>query len=128
MKPRTRKAHLGYLCEKLERELQEAQARIRLLIAERDSARAIADQNWKLREEFSLLLGTSDVATGVERIKEARRGAARYEVVRKMNAVVFKNLFWRCIEMNLRFDDEVDKLSERRKIRMHLNAKKEEKP
>jgi len=43
-------------------------------------------------------------------LNEAKRGAARYEVVRKMNAVVFKNLFWRCIEMNLRFDDEVDKI------------------
>jgi len=112
----------------LERELNEAQHRIRTLIEERDSARIQADHKWELREEFEALLGTSDVATGVERIKEAKRGAARYEVVRKMNAVVFKNLFWRCIEMNLRFDDEVDKLSERRKIRMHLNAKKEEKP
>jgi len=112
----------------LERELADAKHRIHTLIKERDSARIQADHKWKLREEFEALLGTSDVATGVERIKEAKRGAARYEVVRKMNAVVFKNLFWRCIEMNLRFDDEVDKLSERRKIRMHLNAKKEEKP
>jgi len=51
----------------LERELQEAQERIRLLIAERDSARQQADQNWKMREEFTALLGTDDV-------KEAVRG------------------------------------------------------
>ena len=113
---------------KLERELTEARHRIRTLIEERDSARIQADHKWKLREEFEALLGTDDVATGVERIKEAKRGAARYEVVRKMNAVVFKNLFWRCIEMDLRFDDEVDKLSETRTIRMRLNVKEEEKP
>ena len=112
----------------LERELTEARHRIRTLIEERDSARIQADHKWKLREEFEALLGTDDVATGVERIKEAKRGAARYEVVRKMNAVVFKNLFWRCIEMDLRFDDEVDKLSETRTIRMRLNVKEEEKP
>ena len=112
----------------LERELTEARHRIRTLIEERDSARIQADHKWKLREEFEALLGTDDVATGVERIKEAKRGAARYEVVRKMNAVVFKNLFWRCIEMNLRFDDEVDKLYETRTIKMHLNLKKDEKP
>jgi hypothetical protein len=56
----------------LERELQEAQERIRLLIAERDSARAIADQNWKMREEFAALLGTDDV-------KEAVRGLKRWK-------------------------------------------------
>lgn len=116
------------LCRLLERELTEAKHRIRTLIEERDSARIRADHKWKLREEFEALLGTDDVATGVERIKEAKRGAARYEVVRKMNAVVFKNLFWRCIEMDLRFDDEVDKLSETRTIRMRLNVKEEENP
>lgn len=103
-------AELGVFARQLERELTEAQHRIRTLIKERDSARIQADHKWKLREEFEALLGTSDVATGVERINEAKRGAARYEVVRKMNAVVFKNLFWRCIEMDLRFDDEVDRI------------------
>ena len=48
-------------------ELQEANKRIRLLIAERDSARQQADLRWKLREEFTALLGTDDV-------KEAVRG------------------------------------------------------
>jgi hypothetical protein len=65
------RAHGDYVTVKfarqLERELQEANKRIRLLIAERDSARAIADLNWKLRDEFTALLGTDDV-------KEAVRG------------------------------------------------------
>lgn len=55
--------------DKIERELQEAQARIRLLIAERDSARQRADQNWKLREEFTALLGTDDVKEAVRKLK-----------------------------------------------------------
>lgn len=54
----------------LERELTESQHRIRTLIEERDSARIRADHKWKLREEFEALLGTDDVATGVDRIKE----------------------------------------------------------
>jgi len=62
-------AELGMLCRRLERELQEAQARIRLLIAERDSARQQADLNWKLREEFAALLGTDDVKEGVRALK-----------------------------------------------------------
>ncbi len=50
---------------KLERELNAANERIRLLIAERDTARRQADQNYKLREEFTELLGTDDVERGV---------------------------------------------------------------
>ena len=53
----------------LERELYEAQARIRLLIAERDSARQQAAQNWRLREEFTALLGTDDVKEAVRELK-----------------------------------------------------------
>ena len=53
----------------LERELQEAQERIRMLIAERDTARMQADQNWKLREEFTALLGTDDVKEAVRKLK-----------------------------------------------------------
>lgn len=43
-------------------------------------------------------------------LTEAKRGAARYEVVRKMNATDFALLYQRCIHMDLRFDDEVDKI------------------
>jgi hypothetical protein len=53
----------------LESELQEAQERIRLLIAERDSARQQADLNWKMREEFTALLGTDDVKEAVRKLK-----------------------------------------------------------
>ena len=53
----------------LERELQEAQERIRMLIAERDSARQQATQSWKLRDEFTALLGTDDVKEAVRGLK-----------------------------------------------------------
>jgi hypothetical protein len=53
------------LCRQLERELNAANDRIPLLIAERDTARRQADQNYKLREEFAELLGTDDVERGV---------------------------------------------------------------
>jgi hypothetical protein len=58
-------AELAREARSMERELQEAQARIRLLIAERDSARQQADMNWKMREEFAALLGTDDVKEAV---------------------------------------------------------------
>lgn len=51
--------------QKMERELNAANERIRLLIAERDTARRQADQQYKLREEFAELLGTDDVKRGV---------------------------------------------------------------
>ena len=62
----------------LERELTDAKHRIRSLIEERDSARIQADHKWKLREEFKALLGTSDVAEGVKRVKEMQ---GRKEVI-----------------------------------------------
>ena len=58
--------------ERLERELTEAKHRIRSLIEERDSARIEADRKWILLEEFEALLGTSDVKTGVERVKQLK--------------------------------------------------------
>ncbi len=57
---------------KLERELNAANERIRLLIAERDTARRQADQNYKLREEFRELLGTDDVEQGVAVVREMK--------------------------------------------------------
>ena len=62
-------AELGMLCRRLERELQETHGRVRLLIAERDSARQQADLNWKMREEFTALLGTDDVEEAVRELK-----------------------------------------------------------
>jgi hypothetical protein len=57
---------------KLERELNAANERIRLLIAERDTARRQADQNYKLREEFRKLLGTDDVEKGVAVVRKMK--------------------------------------------------------
>ena len=56
----------------LERELNAANERIRLLIAERDTARRQADQKYKLREEFTELLGTDDVERGVAVVREMK--------------------------------------------------------
>ena len=59
-------------CRKLERELNAANERIRLLIAERDTARRQADQQYNLREEFLDLLGTVDVEQGVAVVREMK--------------------------------------------------------
>jgi hypothetical protein len=62
-------AELAREARSMERELREAQERIRLLIAERDGARQQADMNWKMREEFTALLGTDDVEEAVRELK-----------------------------------------------------------
>ena len=49
----------------IERELNAANDRIRLLIAERDTARLQSDQKVSLREEFRELLGTDDIEQGI---------------------------------------------------------------
>lgn len=97
------------LCRELERELTESKHRIRRLIEERDRARIQADHKWRLREEFEALLGTNDVETGVERVKEAQKGAARYEYVRKLVPVTFRDLWEECVFKNVNFDAEVDR-------------------
>jgi CRP-like cAMP-binding protein len=56
----------------LERELNAANERIHLLIAERDTARRQADQTYKLRKEFAELLGTDDVERGVAVVREMK--------------------------------------------------------
>ena len=93
----------------LMRELTESKHRIRTLIEERDTARIQADHKWRLREEFEALLGTSDVATGVERVREAQKGAARYEYVRKLNSRQYAKLITDCMMCDLNFDAEVDR-------------------
>ena len=72
-------ADLGMLCRKLERELNAANERIRLLIAERDSARLHADQKVSLREEFRELLGTDDIEQGVAVVREMKNRIKRLE-------------------------------------------------
>jgi len=63
----------------LERELNDSNDRIRLLIAERDTARRQADQQYKLREEFRELLGTDDVQHGVAVVREMKERIKRLE-------------------------------------------------
>ena len=65
----------------LERELNAGNERIHLLIAERDTARRQADQNYKIREEFRELLGTDDVEQGVAVVREMKERIKRLEEV-----------------------------------------------
>ena len=67
------------LVDALELELNAANERIRLLIAERDTARRQADQNYKLREEFLNLLGTDDVEQGVVVVRGLQERIKRLE-------------------------------------------------
>jgi uncharacterized coiled-coil DUF342 family protein len=69
----------GNFAAQLERELNAANERIQLLIAERDTARRQADQNWKLREEFTQLLGTDDVEKGVAVVRDMKQRIKRLE-------------------------------------------------
>ena len=54
------------------KELEDAREQIKRLIAERDTARLQADQNYKLREEFRDLLGTDDIAKAVAEIRQMK--------------------------------------------------------
>ena len=54
------------------KELEDAREQIKRLIAERDTARLQADQQYKLREEFRDLLGTDDIAKAVAEIRRMK--------------------------------------------------------
>ncbi len=71
----------GAFAAELECELNAASERIPLLIAERDTARLQADRNYKLREEFTDLLGTDDVERGVSVVREMKERIKRLEEV-----------------------------------------------
>ena len=60
----------------LQRELNAANDRIRLLIAERDTARQQSDQKVSLREEFRELLGTDDIEQGITVVCDLKQLAA----------------------------------------------------
>ena len=60
--------------------------------------------------KYAVRLLAADVGQLERELTEAKRGAARYEVVRKMNASQFAELLQRCLFQDLRFDDEVDKI------------------
>lgn len=68
----------NFACQ-LERELNAANERIPLLIAERDTARRQADQTYKLRDEFRELLGTDDVEQGVAVVRGLKERIKRLE-------------------------------------------------
>jgi hypothetical protein len=68
----------SYLVE-LEHELADAHDRIRLLIAERDTARLQADQKINLREDFRELLGTDDIERGVAVVLEMKQRIKRLD-------------------------------------------------
>ena len=65
--------------KRIERELNAANQRIRLLISERDTAQAYADQKWKLRREFHDLFGTDDVEQGMAVVREMKDRIKRLE-------------------------------------------------
>ena len=60
-------------------ERDAAEKRIRLLIAERDTARLQSDQKYSLREEFRELLGTDDIEVGVAVVREMKNRIKRLE-------------------------------------------------
>jgi hypothetical protein len=78
----------SYLVE-LEHELADAHDRIRLLIAERDTARLQADQKISLREEFRELLGTDDIEQGVAVVREMKKRIKRLEDIISRAAYAF---------------------------------------
>lgn len=69
----------GAFSAELERELNAANERVRLLISERDTAQLQASQNWKIREEFRALLGTDDVAIALAVVREMKERIKRLE-------------------------------------------------
>jgi hypothetical protein len=60
-------------------ERDAAEKRVRLLIAERDTARGYADQKWKLRQEFHDLFGTDDISEAVALVRELKDRIKRLE-------------------------------------------------
>jgi len=63
----------------IERELTDAQDRIRLLVAERNTARLQSDQRVSLREEFRELLGTDEIEQGVVVVRGLQERIKRLE-------------------------------------------------
>jgi hypothetical protein len=68
----------AYLLD-VEHELSDAQDRIRLLVAERNTARLQADQRVSLREEFRELLGTDEIEQGVVVVRGLQERIKRLE-------------------------------------------------
>jgi len=91
--PHSTKYDLAGEMKRIERELNASNERVRLLIAERDTARGYADQKWKLRQEFHDLFGTDDIAEAVtlvrglqDRIKNLESALCTVQNIDKVNA------------------------------------------
>lgn len=69
-------------------------------------AHAFSDEGRK----YAVRLLAADVGKLEHELTEAKRGAARYEVVRRLNKREFAALVDDCLYRDLRFDDEVDKI------------------
>jgi hypothetical protein len=81
----------SYLVE-LEHELADANDRIRLLIAERDTARLQADQKINLREDFRELLGTDEIEQGVVVVRQLQDSIKRLEdIIRRASNQFFRD-------------------------------------
>ena len=72
---------LTKFAECLEVELGVANERIKLLISERDSARAQSSHKLNLRDEFVGLLETDDIEKGVDAVRNMKERIKRLEEV-----------------------------------------------
>jgi hypothetical protein len=77
----------AYLLD-VEHELADAHDRIRLLVAERNTARLQADQRVSLREEFRELLGTDEIEQGVVVVRGLQDRIKRLEEALEATAKV----------------------------------------
>ena len=103
--PRTDEAQFGTgrvsvdFARRLERELNEANQRIKSLIEERDRANRLAEWKWNLRDEFQLLLGTDKIEEGLEAVKELKRRIKRLKEVAEdlveQNDIYIRRQEWR---------------------------------
>ena len=75
-------------------ERDAAEKRIRLLIAERDTARLQSDQKVSLREEFRELLGTDDIEQGVAVVRRYQDRIKRLEEVGDWMRYNSNNEWW----------------------------------
>lgn len=104
---------IGVQLDLLRDELMRIQARIAEtgLIGEHPQLSSIAAYCERAQKDIAVQYTPIQERDRLGReLTEAKRGAARYEVVRKMNPTDFALLYQRCLHMNLRFDDEVDKI------------------
>lgn len=102
-------------------ELQRLSAEVEELNILLEDSDTIIRSLFQLLRDHNVHVGSTELIKAREKVEanvkrlereltEAKRGAARYEVVRKMSSDDFRKLYLRCVFENLRFDDEVDKI------------------